>query len=144
MTWLLIQNRRGIGFGNEIMRRRKGPGDNCRCYQQRQLPMPAFASGPGHQVRPPRRYKERHACSYRRVCDTEKATEARHRLERQCMRQPQEAVPTQRNQTILQRDTHAQKTKQSYRWPHPKPYQVNANTSHVYRDASARTRSPGG
>ena len=46
----------------------------------------------------------------------------------QCMCQPQEAVQTYKNQTILQRILH----------------QVNAHTPHIHRDAAARTRSSGG
>ena len=58
--------------------------------------------------------------------------QASPRTTTQRMCQPQEAVQTQRNQTMLQRDTPAQKTKGSYKWSHPKPHQFNAHTSHVH------------
>ena len=48
-------------------------------------------------------------------------------IQRMC--QPQEAVQTQRNQTILQCGTPAQKKKWSYKWSHPKPHQVNAHVA---------------
>ena len=58
--------------------------------------------------------------------------------------QQQEAVQPQRNQTILQADTPAQKAKYSYKRSHPTPLEADAHTSHVHKNASARTQSPGG
>ena len=46
--------------------------------------------------------------------------------------QPQEAVQPQRNQTILQADTPAQKANYSYRRSHPTPLEADAHTSHVH------------
>ena len=62
------------------------------------------------------------------VCYTEKATPARHRPRTPTQRtfQPQEAVQPQRNQTIRQRDTPAQKAKYSYKWSHPTPHDADA------------------
>ena len=42
--------------------------------------------------------------------------------------QPQEAVQTQRNHTILKPDTPAQKAKYSYKWSHPTPHEADAHT----------------
>ena len=58
--------------------------------------------------------------------------------------QPQEAVQPQRNQTILQADTPAQKANYSYKRSHPTPLEADAHTSHVHKNASACTQSPGG
>ena len=43
--------------------------------------------------------------------------------------QPQEAVQPQRNQTILQADTPAQKSNYSYKWSHPTPHEADAHTA---------------
>ena len=58
--------------------------------------------------------------------------------------QPQEAVQPQRNQTILQPDTPAQKAKYSCNWSHPTPHEADAHTSHVHKNAPSRAQSPGG
>ena len=58
--------------------------------------------------------------------------------------QPQEAVQPQRNQTILQPDTPAQKANYSYKWSHPTPHEADAHTSHVNQNAPSRAQSPGG
>ena len=50
----------------------------------------------------------------------------------------------QRNQTILQPDTPAQKAKYSYKWSHPTPHEADAHTSHVHKIAPSRAQSPGG
>ena len=42
--------------------------------------------------------------------------------------QPQEAVQLQRNQTILQPDTPAQKANYSHKWSHPTPHEADAHT----------------
>ena len=52
--------------------------------------------------------------------------------------QPQEAVQPQRNQTILQADTPAQKANYSYKRSHPTPLEADAHTSHVHKNAPAR------
>ena len=62
----------------------------------------------------------------------------------QRMFQPQEAVQPQRNQTILQRDTPAQKANYSYKWSHPTPHEADAHTAHVHQNAPSRAQSPGG
>ena len=58
--------------------------------------------------------------------------------------QPQDAVQPQRNQTIFQADTPAQKANYSYKRSHPTPLEADAHTSHVHKNAPARTQSPGG
>ena len=58
--------------------------------------------------------------------------------------QPQEAVQPQRNQTILQADTPVQKANYSYKRSDPTPLEADAHTSHVHKNAPARTQSPGG
>ena len=50
--------------------------------------------------------------------------------------QPQEAVQPQRNQTILQADTPAQKANYPYKRSHPTPLEADAHTSHVHKNAS--------
>ena len=52
----------------------------------------------------------------------------------------QEAVHPQRNQTILQADTPAQKANYSYKRSHPTPLEADAHTSHVHKNAPARTQ----
>ena len=52
--------------------------------------------------------------------------------------QPQEAVQPQRNQTILQAGTPAQKANYSYKRSHPTPLEADAHTSHVHKNAPAR------
>ena len=48
--------------------------------------------------------------------------------------QPQEAVPPQHNQVILQPDTPAQKAKKS----HKRSHEADAHTSHVHKSAPSR------
>ena len=59
-------------------------------------------------------------CRFLRVLHGESITDqASPRTPTQCTFQPQEAVQPQRNQTILQADTPAQKANYSYKWSHP-------------------------
>ena len=53
--------------------------------------------------------------------------------------QPQEAVQPQRNQTILQADTPAQKANYSHKRSHPTPLEADAHTSHVHNRTSVVT-----
>ena len=52
--------------------------------------------------------------------------------------QPQDAVQPQRNQTIHQADTPAQKANYSYKRSHPTPLEADAHTSHVHKNAPNR------
>ena len=70
--------------------------------------------------------------------------QASPRTPTQCTFQPQEAVQPQRNQTILQADTPAQKANYSYKRSHPTPLEADAHTSHVHKNAPARAQLPGG
>ena len=87
-------------------------------------------------------------CAFQRVaelglsgpCCTEKATPARH-PPANTMHANTTHVQTagssaaQRNQTILQPDTPAQKAKYSYKWSHPTPHEADEHTSHVHKNA---------
>ena len=77
------------------------------------------------------------------VCSTEKATEARHRLERQynaCAKRKKQCRPNETKP--YSNATHPRKRQNDITNGHTPSR--NAHTSHVHRDAPARTRSPGG
>ena len=77
--------------------------------------------------------------SFTRVLHGESSTDqASPRTPTQRTCQPQEAVQPQRNQTILQADTPAQKANYSYKRSHPTPLEADAHTSHVHKNAPAR------
>ena len=85
------------------------------------------------------------ACVFMRVLHGESITDqASPRTPTQRTFQPQEAVQPQRNHTILQADTPAQKANYSYKRSHPTPLEADAHTSHVHKNAPARAQSLGG
>ena len=85
------------------------------------------------------------ACAQPAVLHGESITDqASPRTPTQRTFQPQEAMQPQRNQTILQADTPAQKANYSYKRSQPTPLEADAHTSHVHKNAPARTQSPGG
>ena len=85
-----------------------------------------------------------------RSVDTSRVTRRKHHRPGIAPNANTTHVPTagssapQRNQTILQADTLAQKANYSYKRSHPTPLEADAHTSHVHKNAPARAQSPGG